>query len=369
VLVAGAGVWRAWDQGLLSGDPGPAYEPWTRWRAEPGEGPLALVRAAILAANPHNSQPWLFRVSPARIDVFADPARHLGAIDPDRREMYIGVGCALENLLLAARATGYAPAVTLLPDAVDPAHAARVDLVPAAAEASVLYRAIPDRHTNRGPYDPSRGLDADVLAGLSAAVGEDARLVLYRSAADRAHAAALIVRATEAVIADGAQGEATARWERFRWRDVQRHRDGITVDATVRPALMRLTAKMLPPLSRRQNDRFWLAATRAQLASAPAIGVLVVADPADRRDRLRGGRAWQRLHLWAAAHGLAAQPHNQPTERADRERMLGGAPAFARALDDLVADARGHGLMTFRLGYALERALPSPRRPVSAVVL
>ncbi len=96
---------------------------------------------------------------------------------------------------------------------------------------------------------------------------------------------------------------------------------------------MRLTAKMLPPLSRRLNDRFWLAATRAQLASAPAISALVVADPADR------------------------------------ERMLAGAPAFARALDDVVADARGHALMTFRLGYALERALPSPRRPVSAVLL
>ncbi len=192
VLGAGAGVWRAWDQGLLSADPGPAYQPWTRWRAEPGDGPLAPVRAAILAANPHNSQPWLFRVSPARIDVFADPARNLGAIDPDRREMYIGVGCALENLVLAARATGYAPAVTLLPDADDPAHAARVDLVPAAADVSALYRAIPDRHTNRGPYDPSRGLEADVVAGLSAAVGEDARLVLYRSAADRARAAELI---------------------------------------------------------------------------------------------------------------------------------------------------------------------------------
>src|SRR3989442_402652 len=108
VLAAAGGVWRAWEQGVWSAGEGPAYEPWRRWRSDPSEGPLALVRAAILAANPHNSQPWLFRVGASRIDLFADPARDIGAVDPDHREMYIGLGCALENLLLAAGARGLA---------------------------------------------------------------------------------------------------------------------------------------------------------------------------------------------------------------------------------------------------------------------
>ena len=62
VLVAGSGVWRAYDQGIFSIGQGPAYEPWKNWRTDASEGPLALVRAAILAANPHNTQPWLFKV-------------------------------------------------------------------------------------------------------------------------------------------------------------------------------------------------------------------------------------------------------------------------------------------------------------------
>src|SRR3989454_11697881 len=97
VLAAAGGVWRAWEQGVWSAGEGPAYEPWRRWRSDPSEGPLALVRAAILAANPHNSQPWLFRVGASRIDLFADPARDIGAVDPDHREMYIGLGCALRS--------------------------------------------------------------------------------------------------------------------------------------------------------------------------------------------------------------------------------------------------------------------------------
>src|SRR5579864_8365958 len=100
VLVVGGGVWRAADQGVFSTGEGPAYEPWDDWRTAT-RGPVNLVRAAILAANPHNSQPWLFHVTQTQIDLYADFQRNIGAIDPFLREMHIGLGCALENLLLA----------------------------------------------------------------------------------------------------------------------------------------------------------------------------------------------------------------------------------------------------------------------------
>ena len=100
VLVAGGGVWRAVDQGVFGSGQGPPYEPWENWRG--AKGPMALVSAAILAANPHNTQPWLFEVGDDRIDLFADRSRHIGAVDPFLREMYIGLGCALENLVLRA---------------------------------------------------------------------------------------------------------------------------------------------------------------------------------------------------------------------------------------------------------------------------
>ena len=135
---------------------GQAYEPWRNWR-EGGDEALGLIPAAILAANPHNTQPWKFQVSPRRIDVFADLSRSLGAMDPFHREMYLGLGCALENMLLAARARGYEYRLRLMPDRNNPAHAARVELSTAAGpDSSPLYEAIPERHTDRGPYDTAR---------------------------------------------------------------------------------------------------------------------------------------------------------------------------------------------------------------------
>src|SRR5262249_37880923 len=153
ITMLGGVVWRAVHQGVFSGGDSPAYEPWRDWRVDEEPGPLRLVRAAILGASPHNTQPWLFRVTDASIDVWADTRRHIGTIDPYLREMYVGVGCALENLMIAAAREGYASVPTLMPDAADPAHAAHISLTRAVPDASPLHEAIPRRHTNRGPYD------------------------------------------------------------------------------------------------------------------------------------------------------------------------------------------------------------------------
>ena len=97
VAVVGGGVWRAYDQGVFSVGKGPAYEPWKDWRKDSNDGALALVRAAILAAGPHNTQPWLFKVTNSSIELYLDTKRNVGALDPCLREEHIGMGCALDH--------------------------------------------------------------------------------------------------------------------------------------------------------------------------------------------------------------------------------------------------------------------------------
>ena len=107
VLAVGGAAYRAVDQGIFSAGQGSAYAPWIDWQ-DAETAPERIVAAGILASNPHNSQPWLFRITDSAIDLFADPSRQIGVIDPFRREMYIGLGCALENMVLAAAAEGFA---------------------------------------------------------------------------------------------------------------------------------------------------------------------------------------------------------------------------------------------------------------------
>jgi hypothetical protein len=84
---------------------------------------------------------------------------------------------------------------------------------------------------------------------------------------------------------------------------------------------------------------------------------------------LRAGRAWQRLHLWAASRGLALQPVNAPLERVDRERQLGVEPVTSRRLAGFTGDPAWQPTFAFRAGYPLQPAAASPRRPVEWVLL
>ena len=123
VAVAGATglTWRAIDGGVFATGTGPAYAAWDE--ADPtGQDPRNLVRAAVLAANAHNTQPWLFIVSGERIELFADMTRTIGAMDPLLREMHLSLGCALENLVLAGPPSGLTAQVVLLPDPTDATH-------------------------------------------------------------------------------------------------------------------------------------------------------------------------------------------------------------------------------------------------------
>lgn len=119
-MVVGAGglSYRAYDQGVFEAGEGGAYAAWESW--ESGRGPLALVSAAVLAANPHDTQAWVFRTTTTSVDVFADRARSLGSIDLYDRELHTGLGCALENLLQAAP-TGPARRASGRPTAISPA--------------------------------------------------------------------------------------------------------------------------------------------------------------------------------------------------------------------------------------------------------
>jgi hypothetical protein len=110
LLLGGLGF-RAWDRGVWSGGKGVAYAPWKNSQGNANDGVRRPLRAAILAANPHDTQPWLFRVKENTITLFADRARNLGSFDPFRREMHLGLGAAIENLALAARAQGFSAGI------------------------------------------------------------------------------------------------------------------------------------------------------------------------------------------------------------------------------------------------------------------
>jgi len=370
LALAGAGglTWRAVDGGVFATGTGPAYAAWDAL-SPAGQDSLGLVRAAVLAANAHNTQPWHFRVATDRIELFADASRSIGTMDPLGREMQISLGCAIENLALAGPPNGKTPTVRLLPEPSDPTHIARVDLVLTQKSASALFEAIPNRHTNRAAYDLGRPVSQGQLDALGNLVdAPDVELVWFTKAGDKRTFGDLTTRATKVIIADPQQAADDFAWYRTDWDEIQAKKDGITIDPSGQSTLIRSLAKVLP-VSQKQNNDGWLRGTlETQIPTAAAFGALVVRDRLDPIARLRVGRIWQRIQLSATVQGLGMQPLCQVPERIDRERSAGLAPDFTDAMA-VMLPPRSHAIMTFRIGYPTSEALRSPRHPATEVVL
>lgn len=377
LVAAGGAIWRAHDRGVFAEPSGAPYDPWEMWNAAEYEGtPLALVAAGVLASNPHNTQPWIFRVSGAEIEVLADTSRHLGSFDPYLREMHIGLGCAIENMVLAAPVNGFAVAVDLAPGSLTAiergglVRAAVLRLSPVNGPADPLYEAIPHRRTNRHPYDHARGFPEELLRGFAAMpAAENVVLSQFTEGEEYDALGAAIAEATDEIVADHEMIEDSHAWFRDGPDEMARERSGLALDtAGLSPALL-AAAKFLPALPAEQSHAAWAGQTRdTHVPTAALLGLISVRDRYDRPQALSAGRLWQRLHLSASAAGVAMHPLNQPVEMIDRDRQLERDAKSEARLAGILKNPGWQPTFCFRSGYPTRDAAVSARRSVEDVV-
>src|SRR5258708_15128622 len=74
------------------------------------------------------------------------------------------------------------------------------------------------------------------------------------------------------------------------------------------------------------------------MLSAPLIGFIAVRDRYAQKQCLEAGRIWQRAHLFATAHGLAARPCNEAVVVVDHERALARPASLTALVTEITAD-------------------------------
>lgn len=288
-----------------------------------------LLRYAILAPSPHNTQPWLFRVNVNDVEVYADRRRQLAVTDPAGRELTLACGAALYNLRVAAEYFGQSYTVELQPDPTIAHLLARVVLGPTAetsAEDIVLFGAMVERRTNREPFLPDP-LPLETMDLISAAAAREGAWVEVVADEDRRTQVATLVSQADRV----QWGSRVFRAELARWvrTDAEHQSDGIpTRELGVADWLSFAGPALVRTFNRGQQQ----AARDAEIAAhSPALLVLGT-DADDVTSWIQAGQALESVLLHLQAEGYCASHLNQPIEVAEMRAELaqlvgrGGSP-------------------------------------------
>jgi hypothetical protein len=308
-----------------------------------------LVRYATLAASGHNTQPWSFAITENVIDIHPDSTRHLPVVDPHDRELWISLGCALENLLVAARAAGYMPAVTY-PDAADFIH---IELTPETAQAGALFDAIPLRQNTRSAYDgrPIPMADLDQLQAVPLEPG--VALHLITSPTNRETVMEYVNQGNLRQYADSVFINELITWVRFNKKEALATLDGLYAPSSGNPAVPRWLGQLVVAGTQPQQQA---DADATKLRSSP--GAVVVASEADDKTAwVRTGQVYERLALTMTSLNIKSAFLNQPIEVSAVRGQFQSAIGLGVTLPQLLV----------RFGYA--DAMPrSLRRPVDQVL-
>ncbi|TAF83833.1 MAG: Tat pathway signal protein [Curvibacter sp.] len=312
---------------------------------------LELVRYATLAPSSHNTQCWRYRVGISDIDILPDLERRCPAVDPDDHHLFISLGCATENLVLAAQALGQR-AHAVWDAGKEGVHIA---LEPQDHRESALFHAMTSRQNTRSAYDgqPLSAQELELLARAANADEVQLRLITDRPGIERV--LEYTIAANTLQMADVAFTAELKHWIRFNGDDAVASRDGLFSRCTGNPEVPGWLGKAGFRLLFRpgpENDKI-----AAHIRSSAGIAVFAGARP-DKAHWVAVGRSYQRFALQATALGIRSAMVNQAVEvttvRADFATALG----MGVQRPDLV--------VRFGRGKAMPRSL---RRPVSAVVM
>lgn len=308
-----------------------------------------LVRLACLAANSHNTQPWLFHLEPGCIVVSPDFSRRCEQVDPENHHLWVSLGCATENILQAAPGMGLDASLTLLDEAV------RINLRDQpAAHPCALGAAIPHRQSTRCDYD-HRPVPAHTLQLLeSAARSDSVDICLLTEGPRRRQVEALVLAANARQLDSALFRQELRQWLRFNEHDARTLGDGLFSACTGNPQVPSW-------LGNRLFDWFYTAQSAheplaRQLHSSSGL-ILLHGERHDWRQWLETGRSAQRLALWITSLGLKMAFINQPIEVEQTRQQLATALGLGPRTPEIL----------IRFGYA--SPMPTSfRHPIAAVI-
>lgn len=311
-----------------------------------------LVRFATLAPNGHNTQPWRFAPLPAGARILPDFSRRTPVVDPDDHHLFISLGCATENFLIASAAKGHPGAAAFIDGG---SGLIDIDLAAATPKADPLYQAITKRQSTRSLYD-GRAVSNEQLNLLEAAARTEGVTMVILTGRTKLDAILdFVVSGNNAQMDDSHFVDELRDWIRFNPAQALSLRDGLFSKCSGNASIPTWIGQRFFGMvfTKAAEDKKYTVQMRSSAGVAIFIG-----DKADRDHWVRVGRSFQRFALQATALGIRHAMVNQPVEVPSVRKEFSRWLEIGNQRPDLVV----------RFGYAPPMPM-SMRRPTAAVII
>ena len=280
---------------------------------------LKIIKYAAKAPSGHNTQPWKFKIGNDSISILPDFTRALPVVDSDNHALYISLGCALENMIIAANQFDYETKVIIHNSENETFISVDFNQIGAAVKTD-LFDFIEKRQVTRNKYSTEK-IQKEVLRELfDDASDESIKVKLFRSKTEIENLTPYIIEGSNLQFNNKAFVKELVSWFRFSEKEVLLKGDGLWTASMGLPNMGRCIGNFVMKnfVSAKSEAKRW-----KKIISKSAGFALFIVEKNDPEHWIKLGQAFQRFGLLATKMNISHAHVNMPCEELPvREKMI-----------------------------------------------
>ena len=274
---------------------------------------LKITEYGIKAPSGHNTQPWKFKIKEDIIEIHPNLDKTLPVVDGNHRELYISLGCALENICVASSNFGYNSKTDILQK--DGVYIIAVKLQKTEnLKTDSLFSQIERRQTNRSVFK-SKVISNDTLAILHRIhTNPSVSTFYYKNGEPEFETLSKYIYAgNEEFYNDKAFRKEVLTWMRFNKKEVLQQKDGLAYNTVGSPSLPKWLGKpivggFLTPKKQNKSEEDKIKTT--------SHFVMFTTNDNTPKGWILTGQTLENFWLHCTELGIAVAFSNQPCESA-----------------------------------------------------
>ena len=280
---------------------------------------LKIIKCAAKAPSGHNTQPWKFKIENGSISILPDFTRALPVVDSDNHALYISLGCALENLIIAANQFDYDTKVTIHNSGNEAFIQVDFNQVEKTIKTD-LFDFIVKRQVTRNEYSTEK-IQKTVLKELFDDVSDEGiQVKLFLSETEIENLTPYIIEGTNLQFNNKAFVKELVSWVRFSEKEVLLKGDGLWTASMGLPNMGRSIGNFVMKnfVTAKSEAKRW-----KKIISKSAGFALFMVEENDPEHWIKLGQAFQRFGLMATKMNIKHAHVNMPCEELPvREKMI-----------------------------------------------